>query len=97
MATDIIVKHRVTDFNTFKPGFDALVRVFAQQTGAQGHHVHHELGDPNHVIVTVLGVTDPDKARTLFASEDFKAEMGKIGVCSAPEITFGSRVEDVRY
>jgi hypothetical protein len=97
MATDIIVKHRVTDFKTFKPGFDALVRVFAQQTGAQGHHVHHELGDPNHVIVTVLGVSDPDKARSLFASQDFQAEMGKIGVCSAPDITFGARVEDVRY
>ncbi len=97
MATDIIVKHRVTDFHTFKPGFDALVRVFARETGAQGHHVHHEVGDPNNVIVTMLGVTDPDRARSLFASADFRAEMGKIGVCSAPEITFGARVEDVRY
>ncbi len=97
MATDIIVKHKVTNFETFKPGFDALVRVFAKETGAQGHHVHTELGDPNNVIVTVLGVADPEKARSLFASEDFRAEMGKIGVCSAPDITFGSRVEDVRY
>ncbi len=97
MATDIIVKHKVTDFQAFKPGFDALVRVFAQQTGAQGHHVHRELDDPNHVIVTVLGVADPERARSLFASDDFKAEMGKIGVCSAPEITFGARVEEVRY
>ena len=97
MATDIIVKHKVTDFDAFKPGFDHLVRVFAKETGAEGHHVHHEVGDPNHVIVTVLGVTDMDKARSMFASEDFRAEMGKIGVCSAPDITFGSRVEDVRY
>ena len=26
MATDIIVKHKVTDFASFKPGFDALPR-----------------------------------------------------------------------
>ncbi len=97
MATDIIVKHQVTDFNSFKPGFDALVRVFAEQTGAQGHHVHTVVGEPNNVIVTVLGVTDTDKARALFASQEFQAEMGKIGVCSAPEITFGARVEEVRY
>ncbi len=97
MATDIIVKHKVTDYNSFKPGFDALVRQFAKETGAEGHHVHHEVGDPNHVIVTVLGVTDLTKARSLFASEDFRNEMGKIGVCSAPEITYGARVENVRY
>lgn len=95
--TDIIVKHRVTDFDAFKPGFDGLVRVFAQETGAQGHHVHREVGDPNHVIVTVLGVSDVEKARSLFASPDFREKMGQIGVCSPPEITYGSRVEEVRY
>lgn len=95
--TDIIVKHKVTDFDAFKPGFDQLVRVFAKETGAQGHHVHREVSDPNEVIVTVLGVSDVEKARSLFASPDFRAEMGKIGVCSPPEITFGRKVEEVRY
>lgn len=95
--TDIIVKHKVTDFAAFKPGFDDLVRVFARETGAAGHRVHCEVDDPNHVIVTVFGVSDVDKARSLFASPGFRAEMGKIGVCSAPEITYGQRVEEVRY
>lgn len=97
MATDIIVKHKVTDYVTFKPGFDNLVRLFAKETGAKGHLVHHEVGDPNHVIITVLEVADETKARSLFASDDFRAEMNKIGVCSSPEITYHKSVESVRY
>lgn len=89
--TDIIVKHKVTDFDAFKPGFEGLVREFIRETGASGHQLHRELEDPNQVIVTVLGVNDVDKARSMFASQDFREAMGKIGVCSAPDITYGRR------
>jgi hypothetical protein len=97
MATDIIVKHRVTDFDSFKPGFEELVRVFAGETGAAGHHVHCDVEDRNNVVVTVRGVADASRARELFASPDFQEKMGAIGVCSAPDITFLNRVEEQTY
>ena len=97
MATDIIVKHQVTDFDTFKPGFTQLVQVFAGETGAGGHHVHQDMNDPNNVVVTVRDVADPARARELFASQDFQAKMGEIGVCSTPDITFLNRVEEHTY
>ncbi len=97
MATDIIVKHRVTDFDSFKPGFEQLVRAFAGETGAAGHNVHCDVEDRNNVVVTVRGVADAARARALFASSDFQQKMGAIGVCSAPDITFLDRVDEQIY
>jgi len=97
MATDIIVKHQVTDFDSFKPGFAQLVQAFAGETGAGGHHVHQDMSDPNNVVVTVRDVSNPGRARELFASPDFQAKMGAIGVCSPPDITFLNRVEEHTY
>ena len=97
MATDIVVKHRVTNFNTFKPGFEELARVFAGETGASGHQLHCDVSDPNNVTVTMRGVANPVRARELFASPEFQEKMGAIGVCSAPDITFLSRVDEHTY
>ncbi len=97
MATDIIVRHKVTNFDSFKPGFEELARVFAGETGAAGHQLHCDVSDPNSVIVTMRGVANPARARELFASPDFQQKMGAIGVCSAPDITFLSRVDERTY
>ena len=88
----VIVQHSVTDFDSWKLGFDdhEHMRVAAS---VLGHHLNRAEDDPNNVSV-YMAVADIEKARAFAASDDLKEIMEKVGVTGPPTISWMTPVRE---
>jgi len=82
----MIVRHRVRDYQAWRPGFDEHERSRVA-AGITNGRVFRGADDPNDVVV-ILDVADAEKARAWTQSEDLRSVMQKVGVLGAPEIHF---------
>ena len=87
MATQLIIRHTVADFDAWKPAFD-------EDTGRHKDaalelvSLLRGLEDDNDITV-IFNVGDVDKAKAMLSSEDLKQRMTDAGVTSPPNIYFG--------
>ena len=91
----MFVKHRVADYNAWKPVFDEH-ETARRQAGLTAHSLHRDSDDPN-VIIIALRASDTGRAKEFAASEELRSAMQRAGVQGPPEIWFAEDVEDKRY
>lgn len=95
MPATMFVKHKVSDYKTWKPSYDGLGPV-RKQKGVTAASVHCDPNDPNTIIVTHQ--FKDMKAATGFAnSVELKSAMAKAGVSDPPEIWFSEDIEHTSY
>ena len=91
----MFIKHRVADFDAWKPAFDEH-EATRRETSVTGHSVHRDVDDPN-VVIIAFRVADLARARAFAESDDLRDIMQKAGVEGPPEITFAEDVEEKTY
>ena len=95
MAAALIVRHRVSNFDTWKKAFDAMTATRAAH-GWTSTLVLRDATDPNMVTI-VNRVKDLDSAKRYGASPDLRTAMIDGGVQGAPEIFFTEEAEEHAY
>jgi quinol monooxygenase YgiN len=89
----LFVRHKVRDYDAWKPVYDAYDR---KSDGCTRATVHRDPDDPNIVVVTET-FSDVATARAHANSEKLRATMSRAGVEGPPEFWLSEDVEDVRY
>lgn len=86
MASHVIVRHQVQDFDTWKPFFDAHIPTQLEN----GLHLHYLLQNKeNKNEITVhFEVKDIERAKKFIYSDALREVMQKAGVIGNPEILF---------
>ncbi|HKR99834.1 MAG TPA: cyclase [Candidatus Dormibacteraeota bacterium] len=91
----VIVRHRVRDYDTWKPLFDQHGDV-RRQYGAIGHQLYRVSGDPQELIV-VNQFADLASAQAFTRDPSLPKMMENAGVEGAPDIAFCEQVESAEY
>jgi quinol monooxygenase YgiN len=91
----VIVRHRVRDFDVWKPFFEAHGKV-RQSHGALGYQLYRASDDPNEVII-VNQFRDAAGAQGFMNDPGLREVMERAGVEGAPEIHIAEHVETVDY
>lgn len=81
----VILNHKVRDFNTWKPYYDADASRRAA-AGLKELHLATNEADPNEVFV-ILETQDAGNAKKMMEDPKLHELMEKAGVISAPKIT----------
>ena len=90
----MLVRHKVEDYERWKPVFDGNAPV-RKQSGSKGGRLFRNADDPNEIVI--LFEWDPlDNARTYAQSWDLRERMQRAGVADQPDIYFFEEVEEVR-
>lgn len=90
MATQLLIRSTVANFDTWKPAFDKH----------EGKRKDATLGlvsllrglDDDKDVIVIFSVGDVNKAKAFLASNDLKQAMKDAGVTSSPTIYFGQSV-----
>lgn len=82
----ILVRHKVQDYATWKPGFDDHAST-REASGSKGGFVFRNTDDPNEVVV-LLEWDDLEKARRFSQSDDLREKMQEVGVVDQPDVYF---------
>ena len=87
MTTQLIIRHTVANFDTWKSAFD---KDMSRRKDAALELVVLLRGLENDKDITaIFSVGDVSKAKALVASDDLKQAMKDAGVTSSPTIYFG--------
>jgi hypothetical protein len=87
----ILVRHKVNDYNKWKPVFDEHGAV-RKTIGSKGGYLFRNIDDPNEVVMCIEA-DDVEKAREFVKSEDLRQTMERSGVVDQPDIFFLDLVE----
>jgi heme-degrading monooxygenase HmoA len=82
----MLVRHRVADFATWKPVYDAHLSA-REKAGLKEEHLFRNADDPNEVLL-LFSMEDHDKAKAFTASDDLRQAMEKAGVSEKPDVYF---------
>ena len=82
MAT-LIVHHRVTDYTTWKAGYDSD-KARRDAAGAVELAVGERADDPG-MVYMIWQIADPSAFESMLADPELKAKMAELGVITAPE------------
>lgn len=93
MAT-MILRHRVTDFGTWKAAFDQQEQI-RRRFKVTAHSIHRDADDSN-VVTVALRFSMPMFMREFAMSESLHAMEG-VGGQEQPQILTADDVEDKRY
>lgn len=83
----IFVRHKVSDFASWKKGYDAAEPI-RQRFGITAAEIFQVPGDPTDVIVT-HDFPDVESARGFMEAPELRPAMEAAGVVSQPEVWFG--------
>ena len=88
---NILVKHKVDDYNNWKAKFDAVedMRRFG---GEKSYKIMHPNNEPNNIIL-LFEWDNYENANAYMNSPQLKEAMEQAGVIEAPEITFVNIIE----
>ena len=84
--TYLLIRHKVSDFATWKPAYDAHA-VSRASAGLTELHLLRSIDNPNEVII-LFAAADINKAKAFAASDDLRATMQKAGVMDKPDVYF---------
>jgi len=87
--TYLLIRHRVADFATWKPAFDAHATARAT-AGLTDVDLLRDLDDPNQ-IVHLFEVSDLQKAKEFSNSSSLREVMQAAGVIDQPDLYFLER------
>jgi hypothetical protein len=82
----MIVRHKVKDYSTWRPMFDA--HVAKQKAAGLSHPRVMRSADDKNEIVVIFDDMDTKKAKEFGASADLKETMMKAGVVDQPTVYF---------
>ena len=91
----VIVRHRVRDYDAWKPVFDEHGAV-RRKHGALGHQLYRASDDPNQLVIVNL-FRDAAGARAFAADPSLPEVMQRAGVDGPPDIAFCEQLEVVDY
>jgi hypothetical protein len=91
----VIVRHRVRDYNAWKPVFDEHESV-RREYGMKAHWLMRDANDPN-VIFIVLDAESVARAQEFAASDNLREAMMRAGVEGMPDVFFLEDLEEKRY
>lgn len=95
MASALIVKHRVANFETWKKVFDGMTET-RKAHGWISAIVYRDAADPN--LVTIVNrVKDLEGAKRYGSSPDLRSAMERGGVLGAPEIALLHEADELRH
>ena len=80
----VFIRHQVSDYDTWKPGFDEHGSV-RREYGLTDAGVYRTADDPNDVTI-VLTTDDAARAQEFLASDDLREAMSEVGVVGAPTV-----------
>jgi len=86
MPSFMLVRHKVKDFGTWKPVYDAHAPT-RRAAGLTDRQVFHDRNDPSQVIV-LFEAQDLDRAQAFAASDDLRETMMRAGVQDRPDIYY---------
>jgi hypothetical protein len=82
----VLVRHRVQDFDRWKPFFDEH-EVVRKEIGLSVAHLMRNADDPQEVLI-LFATSDLGKARGMTQSDDLRQVMEKAGVIGRPTFDF---------
>ena len=82
----LIVRHKVKDFTTWKPGFEA--HKSAQVAAGLTNPRLFRSADDSSEVVILFDAADIGKAKAFVASADLKEKMTAVGVVDKPDLYF---------
>jgi heme-degrading monooxygenase HmoA len=91
----VIVRHRVSNFDAWKAGFDEHGSV-RRSHGALGHQLYRVTADPQEVII-VNTFRDAAGAQAFMDDPSLPEVMARAGVVDAPDLYVSEQVEVVDY
>jgi heme-degrading monooxygenase HmoA len=89
-----LVRHKVEDYQRWKPVFDEH-RPAVKQSGSKGGRLLRNADDPNEIVI-LLEWDALEDARQFYGSEDLRETMQRAGVADQADIYFLEEVEEVR-
>lgn len=87
----ILIRHKVDDYDVWKPGFDGHSSTRAS-FGSSGGRLFRNADDPSEIIM-LAEVESIDRAKELAASDDLRAKMKEFGVSDQPDVYFLEEIE----
>ena len=84
--THMLVRHRVADFDQWKPVYEAHQSA-REVAGLKELHLWCNYDDPGEVLI-LFEASDVAKAKELISSADLKKSMQDAGVQGPPDIVF---------
>ena len=87
----IFVRHRLTDYEAWRPIYDDDVER-RDAAGVREVGVYTDPNDPN-VVLIVFDADNTDGFIEMMGSEDLRAKMEGAGVVGAPEVWIGEKHE----
>lgn len=88
----ILVRHKVADFNKWKPVFYDHGEA-RKKSGSQGGRVFRNADDQNEVVI-LLAWDNIENARRFAQSEDLRNAMERAGVADQPDVYFLQEVAE---
>ena len=89
----ITIRHKVKDYDAWKPEFDAHGATRAA-AGCKGGHLLRSADDPNEVVIFFEWDT-MENARQFLGSPELREVMERAGVVDQPDIYFLENVENL--
>lgn len=87
----VIIRHKVEDFDHWKPVFDGHGATRAE-FGSTGYHLLRSAGDSNELVM-VFEFRDLEKAQELLTSDDLRETMQRAGVADQPDVYLLEEIE----
>ena len=82
--TTLFVRHRVADYDVWKPGYDEHGAV-RRDYGLADAGLYRDVDDANTVTI-VLTTDDVGRAQEFLTSDDLREKMGQLGVTAPPDV-----------
>ena len=82
----VLVRHKVNDYDAWKPGF-AEHGATRATFGSKGGTVFRSADDPDEVLI-LLEFDSLDRARDFVDSDDLREKMQEVGVRDRPDVYF---------
>jgi len=80
----LLIRHRVTDFATWKPVFDEQDAT-RRAHGCRGGRLFRNAADPHEMLI-LLEWDDPERARLFAQSDDLREELTRADVVDEPDL-----------
>jgi heme-degrading monooxygenase HmoA len=90
----LLVRHKVEDYERWKPIFDEHASV-REQSGSKGGRLWRNAADPNETVV-LFEWDSLENAQRFANSDDLRETMQRSGVADQPDIYFFEEVEELR-
>lgn len=86
MASYMLIRHKVTDFKTWKVGYDAH-RPKRVEAGLTEKYLLRSADNPNEVVA-LFEAQDLSRAKAFSTSAELREKMQEVGVVDKPDIYF---------